>query len=195
MSPYRTEPSPNRGFAWLAGAALIALLLWVILRSGLFSSPSAQADRAEPLLTPLAVPVAVTSYLQFVEDRSAADASTSHTYSADGFRHLAAALETVTSQADVASGAREIRARADSLQQNSAATTHARQAREAALIAAGLLERIQDAGRPEAVERARQVNEAALAIKVDERLLDQTDRVQAFFRQTAQVLGDTRQRN
>lgn len=190
MTRFRNESSPSRAFLLAAGAVVFALLLWAVMRSGVFSNSTAQVVQGDSTITGTPLPLAVSNYLLFTAERSASQASASHTYSADGFRHLAAALESLASGADVADGAREIRARADSMQQNQAATTHAHQAREAALVASTLLGRIQEARRPEFAERFRQVNDAATAISADRRLLDQANSVQTFFERSAQVILD-----
>lgn len=188
MTPHRNASPSGRGFLVPAGIVVLALLAWAVTRSGLFSGNTKSASQVDTVAGPLPVPVAVANYLRYTQEQAARDASLSHTYTADGFRYLAAALETLANSPEFATGVREIRAKADSMQLDNKATTHARQAREAALIASTLISHARTSARPEFAVRVRELNDAAEAISAVRPLLDQSTSVQAFFGQSAQTL-------
>lgn len=191
MARYQTESPRARLFVAPGIALVLAVLLWSANRSGMFSGNSeSQLIPADSTAVASAMPLAVSNYLRFTKERTASDANLSHAYSADGFRHLANALEALPGGTEVFKAAQEIRARADSLQQDRTVATHAYQARQAALVASNILGRIPETARPELAEPMRQLIDAASAIDSETRLLEQAALLQTFFERSAQLIGE-----
>ena len=180
---------------WLMmGIVVLALILWWLLGRDRSASPVVDATtdstqvRDANAATSMA---AVSEFERFVG--ADPEASSSHDYTADGLRKLAAGLEAVAPSGsvagmDVGMRANEIRVRADSIQRDPSSTTHARQAREGALLAASVLQQIQEARFAALSEQARRVTDAAKALKADQPLLDQTTQVKTFFTSAASAL-------
>ena len=66
--------------------------------------------------------------------------------------------------------------------------THARQTREAFLLAASVLQQMQEARFPGMTEQTRRVMDAAKGHKADADLLDRTPQVRQFFTSAATAL-------
>ena len=200
MTELHIERKERTTWPWiLLGLLLVALLLWFLF--GRTDDGAAVADRTPPVLTdsvPAAdggatLPGEVSEFVQFVDARSAADAGVAHDYTADGLRRLAGALGAVATGAsvsgvDVEQRLTGIRERADAMQRDPASTQHALQAREAALLAGGLLQQMQAARAGTAESAPGPVNEAAQAISAERPLLEQVGEVQRFFEQAASAL-------
>ncbi len=181
----------------LLGVALLAVLAWWLLGSrdddrvgvaGRQAAP-AVADTAASGGDAAAALAPVDRLARFAEGGRSA-MGPSHDYTADGLRHVADALVAVRDRApagmDVNARASEIRERADAMQRDPSATTHALQAREAFLLAAGVLREMRpDAGDGDRVAAA---HAAALAVDPKTPLLDQGARVEAFFARTADAI-------
>ena len=134
---------------------------------------------------------AVRDFTRFAE--ADPPVSASHNVTADSLRKLAAAIEAVAPSGtvagmDVGLRADEIRQRADSLQRDPSSLTHARQTREAFLLAATVLQQVQEARYPDMTDETRQVMDAAKGLKADADLLDQTPQVRQFFTSAATAL-------
>ena len=139
------------------------------------------------------LPAAVVAFNQFVESQPSPSAGPSHEYTADGIEKLADAIDGL-SQKRVANGVNvsevlsELRARADTLRKDPSSTAHARKTREAFLLASGLMKQVQEANYPSLASATGQLNDAALAVKVDTPLLEQTAEVNQYFSQAASTL-------
>lgn len=201
MTQLHIERKERTAWPWvLLGLLLVALLLWFVF--GRASDGAEVADRTPPVLTdsvPAAaaagatMPAELSEFVQFVESRSSADAGVAHDYTAEGLRRLAGALGAVATGAsvsgvDVEQRLTGIRERADAMQRDSTSTQHALQAREAALLAGGLLQQMQAARAGTAESAPGPVNEAARAISAERPLLEQVSEVQRFFEQAASAL-------
>lgn len=188
----------------LLGLAILALILWLVFGrsdeqaerlagqadSTFQSAPgmsSQQGTAAGQLddITP-----AVARFIQFAEQGSRADASLSHAYTANGLRQLTAALREII-ETDEVSGVEvkprldEIQQRANDLERDPSATSHALKTREAFLMAAGLMSQTQQEGDAETSAQVQHVMTAAEAVRANVLLLEQTAEIQRFFDQSA----------
>ncbi len=133
---------------------------------------------------------AVTEYLQFVDGRSSRVASQAHEYTSNGLRQLAAALDEIA-VGDSAGGVavqprvREIRERADAMQQNRNSNDHALQAREAFVLASSLIAQMRGMG---AAGDTDALQQAATAIEPSRPLLDQSNQIEQFFEQAGAAI-------
>lgn len=133
---------------------------------------------------------AVAEYLRFVDARSSRMAGQAHEYTSNGLRQLAAALEEIavgdsTGGVAVQPRIREIRERADAMQQNPSSTEHALQAREAFVLASSLIAQMRGSG---AAGNTDALQQAAMAIEPARPLLEQSDRIEAFFEQAGEAV-------
>src|SRR5690606_21295848 len=103
-------------------------------------------------------------------------------------------VSTGNTSMDVQQRVTEIRARADSLQRNTASNEHALQAREAALLAAGLIRDVRGDSAT-GTSGTTDVQQSAEAIDAQRPLLDQTTQVQQFFERSAAALRDLQGRS
>jgi hypothetical protein len=134
---------------------------------------------------------AVNDFVRFAETDP--QATVSHEYTAEGLRKLAAGLDAVAASGsidgvDVKLRANEVRERADSLERDPMTLTHARQTREAFLLAASVLQQVQETRFEEMADQSRQVMDAAKDLEADEPLLSQTPKVRKFFSSAATAL-------
>lgn len=195
MAELRIERKEQSTLPWvLGGLLLLGLLLWFFFFRG-DGRDAGAVDRAVPTATTDATPPAVTAFTRFTETRSGTDANLAHDYTSTGLRHLADAIGAVTAGGtvagvDVEARLAEIRERADAMQRNPASTEHALQAREAFLLASGLMRQIQEARFTALAAEVREVNEAATALKADRRLLAQASEVQRFFERAAHAVRE-----
>lgn len=133
---------------------------------------------------------AVTEYLQFVDGRSSRVASQAHEYTSNGLRQLAAALDEIAAGDSIGGVAlqprlREIRERADAMQQNPNSNEHALQAREAFVLASSLIAQMQGSG---AAGNTEALQQAATAIEPSRPLLDQGNQIEQFFEQAGEAV-------
>ena len=192
------------GRFWLAlGLILAALIAWVLLgRGDARQTATGEVVAALPPTGPVTASVvanardAVSEYVRYTAaHRARTDADHTHEYTAEGIRHLAAAITALAAR-DAAGDdalraeADALRARADALQRDPQATDHAQQVRTAFAAAAGLLQTLDERGGAATADRVTDVREAAMAVDADRLLLRQKAEVQRFFdRASAAVQG------
>ena len=205
MAELHIERKERTAWPWvLAGALLLALLLWyVFARDGAdrvaadvparTTSASAGAVVGDNVAEP-ELPAEVRELVRYTEARAAEAAGPAHDYSAAGLRHLANALGAIAGSTagnvDVQARVAEIREHADAMQRDPASTAHALQAREAFLVASSLMQQMQQGRGDAAVGAVREVHDAATAIEARTRLLDQTERVERFFDRSANAVRE-----
>ena len=200
MRELHVERKDRTVWPWVIGALVVAaILLWLFVwrdRGGtdIVDAAAPAAPAAPGAVTDTAVPAGVAEFLRFADGQRAAQAAgPSHDYTADGLRHLAGAVDALVERDTVlgrAVGPRvaALRERADAMQRDAGSTDHAQQAREAFLLAADLLQAIQEGAHPGLTDRVGEVRQAATAVRADRRLLDQTAEVQRFFDGAAAAL-------
>lgn len=114
------------------------------------------------------------------------DEAKQHGYTAQGIRHLADALVALGASG---AGLDTMRSMADSLQNSSPKSTrHADMAREAFLAATSVMASLQTQHFPNMAKGVADARQAAQAVKPGTQLLDQKDRIQAFFERSRDAL-------
>jgi hypothetical protein len=193
----------GRGAAsWILGAVLLVLVLAIAFSPGrrtrddvsnampgVNGSVVTDAD-----LRAVAAHGAIDSFARFVASARARDmAGPRHEYTAEGIRRLAVAINDLAVLDTVAGGALRpridaLRERADALQRDPADDTHALETREAFLLAASVLESIQDRRFPDLDDQAAAVVRAADDVKARTLLTEQTSAIEGFFNRTSELL-------
>jgi hypothetical protein len=162
---------------WIFGALLLVIVLVVVF----------WPDRAD-------VDAAVEDFARFVSSPEARDAiGPKHEYTAEGIRRLATAISALAHQDTVAGRELEpriqaLREHADALQRDPNADTHALKTREAFLLAASVLDSIQDRRFPNLDGDATAVLRAAEGVKPRQPLTEQADGLDRFFERTSHLL-------
>lgn len=203
MAELHVQRKEGNMWPWIIAALVVlALLLWF------FWGGEDDLDLATADVTPNAVVAtvpntevmgsasgtiagtAVTEFLQFAEGTAAGTMGLDHNSTSNGLRQLAAALNEIASGESAGGVALqpridEIRDRANTMQQNANSTDHALQTREAFAVASSLMMQM-NSNMGGADGALTGLQNAAMAIKPSEMLLDQTDAVKQFFSQAAQ---------
>ena len=183
----------------IAGLVLLALIAWWFFNgrgvAGVATDTADTADTGAVLMstgdTDTELPTAVAVFLRWSDERITPSAmNPDHSHTATGIRNLAAALEGLAVRAgvDIAGEANTIRAQADTLWANAASTRHADVTRKTFVSLSGLMGAVQQRLAPALEDEVAEVKRAAESISADEALLDQRDRVQAFFERSATVV-------
>ncbi|HJR68354.1 MAG TPA: hypothetical protein VJ802_18130 [Gemmatimonadaceae bacterium] len=180
----------------IAGLVLLALIAWWFFNGrGVAGVATDTADTGAVLMstgdTDTELPTAVAVFLRWSDERITPSAmNPDHSHTATGIRNLAAALEGLAARAgvDIAAEANTIRAQADTLWANAASTRHADVTRKTFVSLSGLMGAVQQRLAPALEDEVAEVKRAAESISADEALLDQRDRVQAFFERSATVV-------
>ena len=175
----------------LAAAVVIAVVLWGYVRMSNAPEKYAHQQAAEAE-TPRAVPTTgsgpavaapVNEYLTFVKDPQV-ERGLEHDYIAAGIRKLTTALAALARDPALNAELAALRQNAYRIQENPQALTHSKQTREMFSAAASLMSRVQ---RPQAAsaqelrDQIATVREAAEAVRVNRRLLQQKTEVERFF--------------
>ena len=204
MAEIHIERKERAAWPWvLLGLLLLALLAWWLLSRNdgtdfaTEQDTTAQyADTASGTSTGTGGATAggaVGALVQWTRDNQArADADTTHEFTAEGLRRLAAAIETVAQRADTAGSVRaaadSIQMHAEALQRDWQSPNHANHVRLAFMQAATALERLREQRFPEAATTVAQVRSAAERVQGSQPLLEQRQSVQQFFDVASQTL-------
>jgi hypothetical protein len=186
---------------WLVGALLLVVLAVVFWpeRAGRSGAGYAMPDAGgsvvtDPEMRPADVDAAIGDFARFVSSRRPRDViGPKHEYTVEGIRRLATAISALAVRDTVAGRALEpriqaLRDRADALQRDPNADTHALKTREAFLLAASVLESIQDRRFRNLDGDATAVLRAAEAVRVAQPLTEQADAVERFFERSSHLL-------
>lgn len=181
----------------IAVAVLLGLLIWWLLngRGAAGVATDSAADTGAVLMstgeTDTELPTAVAVFLRWSDERRTPSAmNPDHSHTATGIRNLAAALEGLAARAgvDIAAETEIIRGQADTLWANVASSRHADFTRKAFLSLSGLIGTVEQRLARDLENEVAEVRRAAGAIRADEALLSQRDRVQEFFERSATVV-------
>jgi hypothetical protein len=200
MADIHLERKERSVWPWvLAILLLLALLIWWLFgrRGDLERTVLAPADSAvESVMstgdTESDGTGAVDVFDRWNQDRQARSAmDLDHTYTATGIRNLAAALESLTpsdAKASIENDLTMVRANADTLWRNASSSEHANYVRSAFLRLANAMSTVDDRHTADLRDEIGNVRQSAEALRTDRPLLDQRNRVQAFFDNAAEVI-------
>ena len=195
----RRNPS---ALTWILGAVLLVIVLalafspdgagrpgpgYVMPDAGGSVVPDSEMRAAE-------VDAAIGDFARFVSGQRARDViGPKHEYTAEGIRRVAAAISALAREDTLAGGAvrpriQALRDRANALQRDPNADTHALKAREAFLFAASILESIQDRRFRNLDGDATAVLRAAEDVTARRPLTEQADAIERFFERTSHLL-------
>lgn len=142
------------------------------------------------------MPTRVNDFLHFVaESQVHVGSALTHQFTADGVRHLAAALGAM-SEADSVGGVAlrpqldAMRERAEALERDERPTDHADYARDAFERAASLMEALRFRQYPNVADQVREVRQAAEMVRPDRGLVEQSRGIRRFFDRAAVALRD-----
>lgn len=211
MAEINIERQERSIWPWIIGLLVLALLAWWLLRMRGDGNDHMVADTSMGAVadtipgagadTRAMMPAAVNEFLRFAEGpRAAQAADTTHSYTAEGIRRLAAALDELAVRDTVGRVSLNVRIaalreRADALQRDWSSTKHAGHTRVAFDSAAALIESMQQQRFPNLGSEAASVRQAATNVKPDGMLLEQTAEVKQFFDRAAsavRAMADTR---
>ena len=179
---------------WIVGLLLLALAVWVVLgMMGDEQDTTEQMATEAPAEAPAAgagrsgaVPQAVQDYAAFARS-STMSPGRDHEYTAEGIRRLTAALQAHVEQNANDTQTKErferFRAVAERIQKDPQSTAHSNMVRDAFTSAVDVFESAKvDAG------EVTNLRQTASSIAPDQPLLDQSERLTQFFRQSAETL-------
>jgi hypothetical protein len=205
MAEINIQRKERTTWPWiLLGLLLVALLVWWLLsRNGGMTDLATEQDTTAAAIDTTstagtggatAASGAIGEFVQWRSDyRARQEADTTHEFTAQGIRLLAAAIADAGRRVDtggtaIAAVSDSIRTHADALQRDWQSTNHANHVRLAFLQAAGALERLREQGFPDAATTVPQVREAAGRVQPNRPLLEQRQAVQQFFDVASQTL-------
>lgn len=201
MAEIKITPKRPSLWPWVAAVAtiLVVVLVWAMM-AGLDEDRAAgdvavdlgveDAETVEPRgddpARAAATTGAVDDYVEFAnEPGAAAEMGRTHEYTADGIRRLSGALESITrgQRNDVAQQRFEqFREKAERIQQDPASMQHAGTVRDVFTSAVEVIASLDGAPK---TDRLRSTAES---ISPDQPLLEQSDAVRRFFRESAAAI-------
>lgn len=193
MADIQIERKERSLWPWvIAVLLLLALMAWWLGSRGGERAAMAPADSAVESMMATGdagaeLPGAVNVFLRWANDRQAGDMGLDHNYTANGIRNLAAATEALAApRADALQQDLErVRAQADTLWQSTSSLEHANYTRRAFMTLGSLLHDVQQQRAPDATVDVAAVRSAAEAVRANQPLLDQKERVHQFFAHAA----------
>ncbi len=196
MADIKLERRERNVWPWvLVGVLILALLVWFLADRGpRVAEIDVDAPPAAAFPTEEIPPGEAGNFAAWVRDTNARDeAGMEHAYTADGIRHLAAAIGDATERDSVRGQPLDeqlnrMRAYADSVQRDPEALNHARYARSAFLLGTEMLEDIDRTEHPDVDAGISQTREAAGMVDANVSLLDQIDRVERFFANASETV-------
>ncbi len=189
---------------WVIGLVILALLIWLVAeifvgeRSRITEGPEGPTAVEEPAkVAPPPAKTAPGAVTDYANTCIAPARALQHELTAECLQHLVTALDAIIQRddvdgADISQRLGDLRRQARTLEEGDAqATTHAGTTREAFASAADLMESVYRSGYGSVTQlddAITEVHRAARAVRGDVPLLEQTDAVQAFFREAGDVL-------
>lgn len=209
MAEIHVQPRRSPAWLWILAAVAGVFVIWAL--AGWWDRDSS-AMSATPARTGVPAvsdpngvpdsgigevpPPAVAALLMFANAPADSPAAPAHEYAADGIRRLTQALKVVIEKESVAGApVRErfgaFQAKADRIQADPSATTHAGQVRDVFTEAGALMSEVQQDRWPDrtALETdIAEVRSAGAAIDAARPLLDQTAGLEAYFDRAADAV-------
>jgi|GEM_PF-3002249 len=194
---------PTNLTPWIIGAVVAIALIWIftaIVRApssddiavDTLQSPNIAETDTAAVPPPATAPGDVAAFVTFAR-RNADEAGLEHEYMSEGIARLAAALRTVAERNDVAD--EDFQKQLDMLQgyggairRNPRAVDRADTVNRAFMLAAGMMEALQQRSYPNTAGPVARVRSAATAIAPDRPLLEQMPDAENFFRRAGLAL-------
>ncbi len=211
MAEIHIERKERTTWPWIVlGLILLSLLAWWLLsqrgdRDGftvLQDTTGQVVDTAGGTTADMRdnAPEDVSSFVRWTDEhRARQDQDTTHAYTADGIRRLAAAIESLADRDT--SGMEALRPRvdsirglADALERDWNSPNHAQHARQAFLESSELMDHLRTQRYPNSANDVTMARQAAQNVQPDRPLLEQRAQVQQFFDRAAtalQTMGNT----
>ena len=195
MAEIHVQRKERKLWPWALGVVAVLLLLFVIVdrgdreefAMGDVATDSLVPDRAAPDAAPLTW-IETQRFIVYARDTQPnfGDMNAAHSYTRNGLRYLAAALEEITRNSrgttpNVAPRIAALREGAETLREGAAAPGHADVVATVFKQAANAIADVQRAGFPDASDEADAVREAANRVNAGRPLLEQRDAVKSFF--------------
>lgn len=195
MEEIHVQRKERKLWPWALGIIAVLLLLFVIVdrddreefAAGDVASDPLVPDRVAPDAAPLSW-MESQRFIVYVRDTEPnfGDMNAAHTYTRNGLRYLASALEEITRQdrgsaPNLAPRIAALREGAETLREGAAAPGHADVVATVFTQAANAIADVQRARFPDASDEAAAVREAANRVNAQRPLLEQRDAVKGFF--------------
>ncbi len=203
MADINVERKGPSIWPWIIALVVIALVVWAIaelMGDGEVVETEPTAVEAPVVVPPPAPGLDQSALGPEVEEYLTTCAGTTapvtldHQYTSSCLDQLAASLEAVVQDPDMAgvdlqAQLEDFRTKADRLVESpDASADHANMTREAFLSAATLLDDLQDESFPDLEAAIDELDEAAGAVEADTPLTEQGEAVHTFFRQAGDLL-------
>ncbi|WP_017734094.1 hypothetical protein [Nafulsella turpanensis] len=203
MADIRIEKDKNKPvWPWiLALLVLVALGWWIFADSEpvepepvAYEQPILEEERVSNELTGVSAIGAVSEFTQFVEEPlEGADMGLDHEYTSDGILRLQNALVAIAEQetsmdAEIQERIGALEEVAREIQTDPYVLKHADKMHEAFVLAAELMDAIQEDSFLEVDTEVTEVMEAAHAINPEENALDQKDKIRNYFVEAKEAL-------
>lgn len=181
---------------WVGGILILAFMVYFLMFRDADKNPIVATDGAESVNTEevdlLSVKennIAVTAYVSFIENGQGV-MSLDHAYTNEAFMKLVAATEAMAYELgfDVQAEMNQVKEYANSISSDPFETTHADNIRNADILIARALERLQQAKYPSLAGEVGALKTAAESIKPGVLTLDQKDAVKDFFAKASDLL-------
>ena len=199
MVEIHIEKKRSPVWPWFLAVALLLVVGWIAMDALRDDDPAvieqAGLEREGTAGTAgAAVPAAVQDYVVFANESAQPSVGREHEYTAEGIRRLSAALgafiERGADDTETRTRFDRFRQSAERLQQDPQSTEHAGTVRDVFTSAVDVFE----SGRIDAADVSR-LRQTATSISADQPLLEQTDTVKQFFRQSAEALRRAAERS
>jgi hypothetical protein len=167
----------------------------VLVAQSLSFKPRPATASPSPTITPgapMGMLAEVQQFVQFVSEKRPATGP-QHEYTSTGITRLRAALAELASRTELRDQNVEqklnlLTQRAEMLRSDPTSLKHADQTRQAFIAAAELMATIQQQRHPALSNQVAQVRQTAEAINAEQKLLDQTGKVETFFQRASDAL-------
>jgi len=195
--------SPVTWVWWVLGLLLLAMLLFWLLAPTRVDRVAVVDPATEPMPVPTtvdpapaAVPPALQEFQQRCAPRQPGEMGLEHEYTADCLRRLVGAIEGTVPQQQLGQAQPELqnaREAADRLARSPPdAMDHSQQARDGLSSAASALQTVQQQAYTDMGGPVQELQQTAQQVDPNVPLLEQRDRIQAFFDQAGALLGRMR---